>query len=408
MSRSTIRSFVTRFLVTGAAGSLAALASRSAHAAPQAVSLSLNPDAATAEPSPAPSPPPVTLTVTSNGPSGPWQLSVGNTSEGAVQLRADVRLLSLELTPALPSTEKKRSPVRPLRCTLPEDTRPSAAHTGEVLLGPSESWSSAFDPLFFCFGAETRGALVPGTEVRAFLGWTPPPLPARTRSKTQKKLSLEPPFVLVSGSSQPSEGALLKWIETTTFVIPAEVPVPKAAESSAAEQNADSEPPPAEAAEATEPTEEPPSTVSLSTPPTLDLARGREVETTVTLHNDGEHPIAVWFRPDMIQVDVATPSGTIACASKEAARTPISELVIDLPSKGSTSTSVLLTALCPVGTFDAPGVYRIFPRLDTTKIPTVPLSLRLWRGIAKSSAALLLRVRLPRQASVDPEQGSDD
>jgi hypothetical protein len=409
MSLSTIRRFLTRSLVAGAACSLAALASGVARAAPPAGTPSVKSEA-----EPAPSSPPVTLRVTPTEPTGPWHLSVGNTSEGPVQLRADVRLLSLELTPAISEPAKKRGPGRPLRCTLPEDTRPTPAQLGELVLDPSESWSTSFDPVFFCFGTETRGALVPGTEVRAFLGWMPPPVPARMRSKTPKTLSLEPPFILVPGAGQPSEFLSLKWIESATFVIPDEAPVRKAAEPAATDEEADSEPAhaaeadSANAAEDSEPPEEPPSTVSLSTPATLDLARGREVETTVTLHNDGEHPIAVWFRPDMIQVDVSSPSGTLVCATTEAARTPISELVIDVPSKGSTSTSVLLTALCPVGAFDAPGIYRIFPRLDTTKIPNGPTSLSLWRGVAKSKAPLLVRVRLPRQASVDPEQGSDD
>ena len=128
-----------------------------------------------------------------------------------------------------------------------------------------------------------------------------------------------------------------------------------------------------------------PTSVTLSAPETLDVARGAEIGTTVSLTNRGDRAITLLFRPDMLTFTVSGSAGSIPCGMPRQIASPIRELFSTIAPKAKADTGVLLTARCPAGTFDEPGVYRIVSHLDTSGAsgrPTVsrPGTVRPRRG----------------------------
>src|SRR5512135_2787011 len=93
-----------------------------------------------AAPTEAADPPPLVLTVTpppAGKGGGPWRLRVANNGDVPVRIAADPRLLSLELTP---------KEGKPLRCVLPDDTRPTSDEGRELVVPGKRSWTVAIDP----------------------------------------------------------------------------------------------------------------------------------------------------------------------------------------------------------------------------------------------------------------------
>jgi hypothetical protein len=76
---------------------------------------------------------------------------------------------------------------------------------------------------------------------------------------------------------------------------------------------------------------------------------------------------------------------------------PIRELFSTVAPKGKVETTVLVTSICPPGTFDDAGMYRVLPRIDTTGASGRLLGLRTWEGVASAKVPLLIRVRTSRQ-----------
>jgi len=346
----------------------------------------------TAPPEPTLPPAQVTFKVTPGSSGAPWRLSIENTGEGPVRIPADPRLLVLELTPA-PSEpapnengssanakKKAQKPLPPPRCILPDDTRPSTDEGRELVIPPKRSWSTSFDPLFYCFGQRERSALVAGTTVKARFGW-PRPAP-RPGAKTP---GLAPPFAVTPVGASVGKVSPAKDIASDTLTLTEAVPVDK-----------------------TIPTDESAaSNVTLGVPASMDAARGNELATTVTLTNGSDRSITLLYRPEMIQFVVSGPAGNVACGQAKTVASPIRELFTTIPVNGKTSTTVLFTTTCPAGTFDDPGIYRIMPKLDTTNASGRSLGLKSWEGVAVGKAPLLLRVRSPRTPALPPRPTLD-
>jgi hypothetical protein len=307
---------------------------------------------------------------------------------------ADPRLLVLELTPgpaaepeaANGSNDKKaagkkaQKPLPPPRCILPDDTRPSTDEGRELVIPPKRSWSTSFDPLFYCFGARERSALVAGTTVKARFGWSPP----APRNGAKPAVST-PPFAVTPVGASVGKVAPAKVIDADSFALTEAVVVDKT----------------------TTPDESASSTVTLGVPATMDAARGNELATTVTLTNGSDRPITLLYRPEMLQFVVSGPAGTVTCGQPKTVASPIRELFTTVAVNGKTSTTVLITTTCPAGTFDEPGVYRVTPKLDTTNASGRPLGLKTWEGVAVGKAPLLLRVRSPRKPALPPRPTLD-
>ncbi|MBX3222830.1 MAG: hypothetical protein KF795_20115 [Labilithrix sp.] len=335
------------------------------------------------------------VTPDSNG--GPWQLRIENVGEGPVRVPADPRLLILELTPtpdAATATKDKKATAAP-RCILPADARPATDDGSDLVIPPKRSWSATFDPLFYCFGARERAALVAGTAVKARFGW-PAPAPRAGAKPAAKAPS--PPFAVTPVGASVGKVAPAKALEADAFLLTAPVIVARPGGETAWGGDVSAKDKESDAA---------PSGVTLSIPEALDAARGGELATTVTLTNGTDRPITLLYRPDMLQFAVSGPGGSVSCGLPRSVAAPIRELFITVPVKGKTTTSVLLTTTCPAGTFDEPGIYRVTPRLDTTGASGRSIGLRTWDGLAAGKAPLLVRVRSPRNPALPPRPTLD-
>ncbi|MCW5836383.1 MAG: hypothetical protein KIS78_28545 [Labilithrix sp.] len=344
------------------------------------------------------SPARVTLKVTPDPSGGPWRLQIENAGEGPVRVAADPRLLILELTPAPDAApaKGKTAPAAP-RCVLPADARPSTDDGSDLVMPAKRSWSTTFDPLFYCFGARERAALVPGTTVKARFGWPAPEPRAGAKPKAPA-----PPFAVTPVGASVGKVAPAKALEADAFSLTAPVVVAKPVDETAWGAGAtDKDKEKDKEADGTT------SAVTLSMPETMDAARGGELATTVTLTNGTDRPITLLYRPDMVQFAVSGPAGSVSCGSPRSVAAPIRELFVTVPVKGKTTTSVLLTTTCPAGTFDEPGVYRVTPRLDTTGASGRSIGLRTWDGLATGRGSLLVRVRSSRTPALPPRPTLD-
>jgi hypothetical protein len=337
-------------------------------------------------PEPSLPPAPVTLTITPAAGVAPWRLRIENKGELPIRIPAEPRLLVLELTPPVaepdPADKKKKAaPAGPLRCILPDDTRPATDDSNELVIPASRAWSASFDPLFYCFGARERAALVAGTSIRARFGWPAPPVPpARGGAGKAAPRAPSPPFAVTPVGAAVGKVAPAKAIDADPFTLAATVASNNAPGTS--NESATS------AGDV--------SLVSLSVPEALDSARGVELGTTVTLTNRGDKPIVLLFRPEMLLFTVSGPGGSTSCGYPRQVSAPIRELFSTVPAKGKAEVGVLFSVTCSPGTFDQPGIYRVTPRLDSTGASGRSLGLKTWDGRVEGKAPLLLRVRTPR------------
>lgn len=356
-----------------------------------------------ADPAPALPSPPLDFTVTpgvgaasgdSAGGGSPWTLRIANSGELPVRIAADPRLLVLELTPAAtaaPANAKSAKSAKTakapslLRCMLPADSRPSTDEGRELVIPAKRSWSATFDPLFYCFGAKERAALVPGTTVKARFGWSPP-----AKAKT-----LAPPFVAAPVGAAVGKLASAKELEAAPFAI-SEPLAPSVAKSNAEVGAAGSD------EDAVKPS------FLLSMPASLDVARATDLGTSVTLRNVGDRSATLVFRPSTLAFSVQGPAGSISCGNPREGATPIRELFSTVAPKGSVSTSFLLNALCPPDTFDEPGIYRVTPRLDTTGSSGRAIGVKTWDGEVLGTTPMLLRVRQRRSTTIKEPRPSLD
>jgi hypothetical protein len=323
--------------------------------------------------------PSLAFTVTPSTAGGPWKMTIENTGDVPVRLAADPRLLVLEVTPPassvpVPKGGKKAPAPKTVKCTLPNDTRPSADDGRELVVPPKRSWSATFDPLFYCFGTKERAALLPSSTVTARFGWTPPKVVARPG-----KVSFpSPPFVATPMTGGVGPIAPTKEIVSSTFTLsdtfstlPQTPPAP----------------------------EESRSPLSLSGPAAVDVSRGKQISTTVTVSNTGERPQTLLARPETLAFQVNGPAGSINCGAPRAIENPIRELFSTIAARGKSSLTVLLDATCPPETFDEPGIYRVIPRLDTSAASGRSIGLKTWDGNVQGKVPVLVRVRGQRRPS---------
>lgn len=334
-------------------------------------------------------PPPLALTVTPAAGGGSWRLKIENTGDVPVRIAADPRLLVLEVTPPAGFVDEtatkpkakagaappKAEEPKPVRCILPSDARPTTDEGRDLVIPSKRSWSVAIDPLLYCFGAHERTRLVAGATVKPHFGW-PAPVPKPGARPKAVVAPPAPPFVAAPVGAAIGRIAPAKELEGATFTL--------------ADSTPGSSRPPA----ATSPTS---GGLVVSVPDTMDVAKGTEISTTVTITNEGDKAAVVLARPEMLRFSVATPAGSVACGTTRLVASPIRELYSTVGVKGRTSITVLLTAVCPADTFDEAGIYRVTPVLDTSGASGREVGLKTWDGIAEGRIPMLLRVRSARR-----------
>jgi hypothetical protein len=326
----------------------------------------------------------MTLKVTPGAGGGPWRLTIENPGETPMRIPADPRLLQLEVTPPTsapePTDKKKKAGPTVQRCVLPEDARPVTDEGSELVIPSRRAWSANVDPLFYCFTARERAALVAGASVKARFGW----------STNAKGAASSPPFAVAPVGASVGKFSPTKTIEADAFTLPETVTTqPPAPGKSDKSDKSESEAAPTEGD----------GSVALSVPETLDSARGVDLPTTVTLTNTSERPLTVLYRPEMMGFTVSTPAGSVRCGGGRQVGSPIRELFSTVRPKGRLDMGVLITATCPPGTFDDPGLYRVLPRLDTTGASGRALGLKTWDSVAVGKKPLLVRIRNSRKAT---------
>lgn len=331
--------------------------------------------------------PPLVLTVTSPDPAGPWTLKIENTGDVPVRVAADPRLLVLEVT-APAGTELEATPKKPTRakppepvtvtCTLPDDARPATDDGSGLVIPGKRTWSQTIDPLFYCFGARERRALVKDASVVAHFGWVVPP-PKTAAAKRRKALAPAPPFVASPVGAAIGKVAPAKELVAAPLVLAAPV---KGAVFPPSVADAGS---PGRAA------------LRVTMPESRDIARGAEIETSVTVTNDGDQSALLLFRPEVIRFDVTGPQASASCGGTASVTSPIRELYGSIGVKQKASLALLLNTMCPTDTFDEPGIYRVTATLDTTSASARSIGLKTWDGESTARAPLLLRVRNPRR-----------
>lgn len=341
---------------------------------------------------------PLVVSVTPGTGGGPWKLRVENTGDVPVRIAADPRLLVLDVTPPAgfvdPTAKTKRAATskvqgpQSVRCVLPDDARPSTDEGRDLVVPSKRSWSTNVDPLFYCFSARERAMLVTGTTVTAHFGW---PAPLVKPSARTKPIVIAPPFVAAPVGAAIGKVAPAKALAAAPFTLTESVaPSPPAADATA---------PGATTPGATPLPPLPPGSASLvvSMPDALDVARGNEISSTVTVVNVGDKAAVFLLRAEMFRFSVAGPAGSVACGSTRAVDAPIRELYSTVAPKGRASIGVLVNALCPSDTFDEPGVYRVTPTLDTSEASGRTIGLKTWDGEARARSPMLLRVRSLRR-----------
>lgn len=327
---------------------------------------------------PAPS---LVLTVMPGAGGAPWTMKVANVGALPVRVIADPRLLSLEVAPPagyIPADQWKSTKPRsstdakPVKCALPDDVRPRVEAGPDLVIPGGRSWSTSFDPLYYCFGVKERNLLVAGATVTPRFGFAPP---------KAGKGATTAPFV-----ASPV-GAAVGQVTAAKEIVGASVTLAEAALTML---------PPLAGATGASST----GTLEISIPETMDVGRGVELGTTVTLANVSDRAQTFLFRHSTLGFTVQGPSGSVACGQRRVVDGPIKELFTTLGPKGRTSIGLLVDAVCPPDTFDNPGVYRVVPRLDTTNASGRSIGLRTFEGVVEGNRPLLLRVRAPRRPGI--------
>lgn len=333
-------------------------------------------------------PAPLAFTVTPSSQDGaPWTLRVENQGELPMRLAADPRLLVLELVPGVGSSRT----VTTVRCTLPADTRPQTDEGRELVIPAKRAWSASFDPRFHCFDAKARALLVPGTGVRARLGF---PSPARAAVKGGPAA----PFIVAPVGAAVGLLRAEKELVAEAFVIPEGQPTPGATPA----------PPPLGPPPGLLSGEEAvPPPVHVTATKVLDAARGKDLSLTVTMTNTDRKPLVALLRPSTLRFRVAGPRGNVSCGKTATIDAPIRELFSAVGASRAVSQTVLLTAYCPADTFELPGLYRVTSVVDTTGASGAPLGLKTWDGVAETQTPSLIRVRLPHREGRTPRPTLD-
>ena len=327
-----------------------------------------------------PATPNVSLAVTPGSAGGPWKLVVTNNGELPVLLAADARIVTLDLIPQNPSAK-----VATLRCALPDDARPSTDEGRELVVPAKRSWSLSFDPLFYCFGAKERAMLVAGTTVKARLGWPAPVVAPKTNKKTAAASAPAAPFVVSPVGASVGQLAPMKDLEASTFTLTEAITAA---------------PPPASAAAASaEPTETRKPPLAITATEATDVARGVDVPITLTIANESDRAVTTFFRASTLAFTVNGPAGSVSCGNPRVIAEPFRELFTTIGVKAKTSATLLVSALCPAGTFDEPGIYRVLPRLDTRGTSGRNVGLKTWDGEVVAKSPALIRVRTPRKSA---------
>ena len=334
---------------------------------------------------------PVTITVTATSPDPPWLVHIENTSDVAVRIPADMRLLSFDLKSTM-YDGKTANPMK--KCAVPRAMAPkSFPASRELYLEPGEFYEEQIDPRLYCFG-DSIDLLRPGSVVKPRFGFGPATFGAKE------------PFA-AQGTDRPEAYEAQKEIVGAEVVLPPLPKPPPAAEGA---------PKAALGGEQAKP--EPPPTASKKDPDrnrgdidiyvsrTSDASAPRDVLLTIRAVNEGKRQLAAVLRGRMLQfvVEELAPDNTarrrVECAGQNAPHGIASEMVGDVKPGREVDLPLLVAEMCPRATFPKPGLYRVTPVLDAS-MSGESLKLDPWLGTALAMQSSLARVATAREPYYD-------
>jgi len=312
--------------------------------------------------------------VVQQGPSQPWVMAIVNRGAEHARLIADPRLLSFEVS--VPGKKK------PVTCELPAPLRPTQAHARYgVWLEPGQGVVKVFDPRLYCFASSGQQVLVPGAIVTPKFGW---PEKVKIVWKGGKKQELpvqqSEPFIAHVAPATASAGA------PESEPNPEPEPKPGAAETGAKSA------PESEAA---------PSSVGIKglrapaialnseyqawsaaalprpqkseSPIAIDMQQGSDAPSDmyatveITLKNKSRETQYVYFRRELLNLEVMGPGGATSCDPEPDTRAPDRQAFLQLSPGQRMSIPSRLVELCPKDTFARPGFYLVHARLEAAE-----------------------------------------
>ena len=382
-------------------------------------------------------PPALKMRIIAPSAQGPWLLRLDNEAEEPLRIAADVRLLRFEVR--VPSKERLvHAHGWTRRSTVCDGTKDFGLGdhfpvNRELVLEPGQSYVEQFDPRLICFGKDAD-LLVPGALVKPSMGWPPQKVwgnkmqaapwvadsaqahrhyrPVRRIEAPSMVLSHSPPVVYGPGDAGTGTAAA----EATTTKDGAKEPAEDAKKQDAEREapakgsgEADSAtgddtrhgPRSAEEASRHQPGPPPPplppsppedqlaARMTLTASRFADSVRPTDIEVQVQAHNTGERPVFAALRDRMLSFRVMGPDGVVMCKRQSAGHQVPRDLFSTIHHGKHVHMLVMLAEVCPPGTFNRQGLYRVTPTLHadadgrqyglsaltgkvTTRMPGVP------------------------------------
>lgn len=354
----------------------------------------------------------------------PWLLAIQNRGERPVSVAALPELLTFEVVPkervaeagaAPPTTPtanrwaKTPPPPPPIVCG---EVPKTVAAENRVTLLPAEILVYPFDPRSYCESSDVlaRGATIKpryGFPIETKKVWrkgklveevTPAKAPLAFElapSSLPAAVSTgEPTGTETSGNSAETAGGpatssdtpppvvQLKHVEANAFVLDETYPLevitplgriesPEAQAAAAAattppaaapgEGESESE---ADSEELAPPRPPPPPPLTLTIRPLGTTSAPGSSTVTVTAKNTSGSSMRLYLRRELISYQVTGPSGPTTCRMTSSARAPSPAAYSSLAAGAALSLTTRLAEACPKGTFDQPGSYTVFARID--------------------------------------------
>jgi hypothetical protein len=292
--------------------------------------------------------------------SGAWTIRIENEGPVPARVVADIRLLSLDVTP--------RGAHRPLHCELPTAMRPTDELERSMVIPPKRAFAETFSPRLYCFGASGFSALTGGSTVSARLALVGPASPAI--------------WEVAPMDGDLTHVARRKWLEAPPVLLPDD-PTPVAARTPPAHDDASDAP-----------------QLVFEVPEAVDAPSAEEVEVPVTLRNKGSSPVTVAFRPEVVRFDVTSGPITTHCSWPVQPTAPLRELFTSLAPGASTELTLMLDAYCREQAFEHAGLLIVRPWADMQHDSGAPIGLRSFDG--RISANRPVFVRLQRGTAIVP------
>jgi hypothetical protein len=137
-----------------------------------------------------------------------------------------------------------------------------------------------------------------------------------------------------------------------------------------------------------------------------DVGVARDIIVNVRAENAGRRALLTAIRGRMLSFTVEQlgsdnhPKSTADCVQSDRPHGAPAESLFDLNGGQSVTVPILLAEICPAGTFDRPGLYRVLPRIDTT-VAGEGAKANAFVGRALARQSTLIRVATGRQPFED-------